>query len=597
MGRGEFLALVEGYLAGSLDAAALAALEAALLATPRARRLFTLAVGHEVLVRQYAFEQLDAAAAVPAAPAAPTAPTTARPRAWWRQRAARMAAAALLLLAVGLLALLLVPARALGQPAETPLAHLVVVLSNAQGANGGLVHRDAARSGQRSPVTSEQVGSTSAMPHQLHPGMALLSGDSLVVPPGASAELRFDREDTTISVSGGSQGAKLLLDEGTDGIQLLLASGRLDATVAHQAAGRHLAIGTHEAAVTVIGTRLMVSSDEARTVIAVHEGRVAVRAGGASAEIAAGERAEVGPGTPLAVGRVPALTWSDRRPIGLMMLCTASPLWKGNPRGWFNDPVLNLEGAEGQADFNQRCDQVLERTIAKLRAMDAQGVVFWDLEGRELPLGYLGDPRLLARAAPEMEEHCDRMFARLRAAGFAVGVAVRTQEVQLVSSPPRAVHLLAVHDPERVVAAKISYARARWGATIFPLLGGAGELGMGELCRRVLADQRASAPAVLLMPVADSEDAYRWCAPWQDPAAPVAATPAAARRAIPGAFAVWKSLELLDLERDREGLVQAVAAGDIMTFRAWYDDPTHPLLQSILSAGAALRRQPQAPPR
>ncbi len=276
-----------------------------------------------------------------------------------------------------------------------------------------------------------------------------------------------------------------------------------------------------------------------------------------------------------------------------MMLCTAATGWSGNPRGWFNDAALMATGPAGAAAFSRRCDEVIDQTIGILRAMDAQGVVFWDLEGREHALGYVGDPRQLARMAPEMEAFSDRMFARLRAAGFAVGMAVRTQEVIPGAAGGAPARLQAVSDPERQVAAKIEYARTRWGATIFPLLGASDrDLPMAELCRRVLAAE----PGILLLPVADDGEAYRWSAPWQDPASPVLTTPQAARARIPGAFGVFKTLERADLERDRDQLVQAVAAGDILTFRAWYHDPTHGPLTAILAAGAAARGQPRPPP-
>jgi hypothetical protein len=567
MERAAFLDLVDGYLAGTLSGERLSALEAVLNGHPRSRLLFLTAVQHEILLRQYAFEQLDAAAAgTPlhgqgkqgghAPGAAP---------AWWRRTALRWAAAAVLLLAAGLFGL-----PQLAPPTPAQLAHLTTLLPDGRGDPGALLH--------------------AGVPAQpLRPGMAVGDHDRIALPHGASAGLRFDQEATTISLGGGGE---LGLGQGRTGVHLELAHGSLTAAVAHQAAGRQLTISTPQATIEVIGTRLAVSSGSERTSVAVDEGRVRVRAGTTTAEVGAGERAEAASGAPLSVASAPTLRWGDRRPLGLMMLCTAATGWAGNPRGWFNDAALEVAGPAGAAAFRRRCDEVIDQTIGILRAMDAQGVVFWDLEGREQALGYVGDPRLLARLAPEMDALSDRLFSRLRAAGFAVGVAVRTQAV-LQGGPGAPARLQAVSDPERQVAAKIEYARTRWGATIFPLLGASGsDLGMAELCRRVLAAE----PGILLLPVADDDQAYRWSAPWQDPANRVVATPAAARVRFPGAFGVFKTLERSDLERDHDQLVQAVAAGDILTFRAWYFDPTHSQLKAILAAGAAARGQPQAPP-
>jgi len=568
MRRAEFLELVDGYLDGTLAAERLTALEAALQGHPPSRPLFHTAVQHEILLRQYAFEQLDAAAAAPPAHQQHDQRGSATAAAWWQGAALRWAAAAMLMLAVALALLLPRP--------PAPLAHLATLLPDGGGDPGAVVHDGGA-----------------AQP--LRPGMAVGDRDRITLPHGAAASLRFDREETVISLGGGGE---LRLFQGRAGVQLALAHGGLSATVAHQAAGQQLTIVTAEATIAVIGTRLAVSSGDGRTSVAVDEGRVLVRAGGDHAEVGAGERAEAAAGAPLTVAHAPALRWDDRRPLGLMMMCSAATGWAGNPRGWFNDPALDLASPAGGAAFRRRCDEMIEQTIGILHAMDAQGVVFWDLEGREHALGYVGDPRLLARLAPEMDAYSDRMFARLRAAGFAVGMAVRTQEVLLDGTAARTAagapaRLQAVSDPQLQVAAKIEYARARWGATIFPLLGASGSNpGMAELCRRVLAAE----PGILLLPVADDAEAYRWSAPWQDPASPVQTTPALARARIPGAFGVFKTLERADLERDHDQLVQAVAAGDILTFRAWYFDPTHQQLKAILAAGAAAAGRPRAPP-
>jgi hypothetical protein len=574
MERAEFLELVDGHLAGTLSAEQHSALEGVLQAQPQSRLLLLTAVSHEILLRQYAFEQLDAAAAptrpdpqVRHRPAAAAAPA-------WKRGATRfrwpqIRAVALFLLGLGLLVAVEVMSRSPAPGAH--LAHLVTVLSAGDGDSGTLLRAGAP-----------------AQP--LRPGLALDDRDRIALPHGASAALRFDQEETTLSLGGGGE---LGLGRGGAGLQLALAHGSLTAAVAHQAAGSRLTITTPEAAIAVIGTRLTVSSGAAQTTVAVDEGRVRVQRGADAAEVGAGQLLVAAAGRPLVAAPTPELRWDDRRPLGLMMLCTAATGWAGNPRGWFNDAALAAAGPAGAAAFARRGDEVIEQTIGILRAMDAQGVVFWDLEGREHALGYVGDPRLLARMAPEMEAFSDRMFARLRAAGFAVGMAVRTQEVVLGGEGGAPARLQAVSDPERQVAAKIEYARTRWGATIFPLLGASsGELRMAELCRRVLAAE----PGILLMPVADDAEAYRWSAPWQDPASPPALTPAAARARLPGAFGVLKTLERADLERQRDQLVQAVAAGDILTFRAWYPDPTQGQLKAIIAAGAAARGQPAGPP-
>ncbi len=250
MGRAEFLDLVDGYLAGTLAPGRLAALEGALQAQPETRLLLLTAVQHEILLRQYAFEQLDADA--PPQPA----PTPAPAPAWWRggirPGRARFRAAALFLLGLGLLSAVVLHAHA-------PSAHLaqVAALLGDGGGDPGVLLRPG------------------RPPQPLRPGMAIDDHDRLTLPHGASAELRLEREETAISLGGGGE---LGLGRGEAGVQLALAHGSLTAAVAHQAAGRQLTITTPQAAIAVIGTRLAVSSGDQRTSVAVDEGRVRVRA-------------------------------------------------------------------------------------------------------------------------------------------------------------------------------------------------------------------------------------------------------------------------------------------------------------------------------
>ncbi|MBA3935912.1 MAG: hypothetical protein H0X38_00465, partial [Planctomycetes bacterium] len=268
------------------------------------------------------------------------------------------------------------------------------------------------------------------------------------------------------------------------------------------------------------------------------------------------------------------------RPIGLMMLCAAETGWAHNPRGWFSDPLVDTATPAGVAAFHQRLEVMIDVTIVHLTEMGAQGVVFWDLEGRATTLSYVGDPRQLGRLAPEMDSVADRIFSRLRNAGFSVGVALRAQEATAASA---GLVLRPVADPARLLQAKIDYAQRRWGATIFPVLGDSGGvLPMATICRRV----GAASPGLLLMPSCDGGEAYRWSAPWQDARKPTAPQPADARRTLPGAFGAFAEMEPEELARRRDELVQAVTAGDILTFRAWYADPAQPLIRAIYAAAA-----------
>src|SRR5262249_60126656 len=75
---------------------------------------------------------------------------------------------------------------------------------------------------------------------------------------------------------------------------------------------------------------------------------------------------------------------------------------------------------------------VLSKTddvITRMNEMDPrpQGIIIWDLEGEEFEQSftYVGNPNKLHDLAPEMDAIADQMFARLRAAGYRVGMTLR----------------------------------------------------------------------------------------------------------------------------------------------------------------------------
>jgi hypothetical protein len=176
-----------------------------------------------------------------------------------------------------------------------------------------------------------------------------------------------------------------------------------------------------------------------------------------------------------------------------------------------------------------------------------------------------------------MDVIVDRVMARLRAAGFAVGVVVRTEEATATATG--AWTLRPQTNPLPDVQAKIAYARNRWGATIFPVLGDGGNaVTMTTLCRRITA----ASPDVLLIPTGADVDTWRWGAPWNNPAqSPTGITSETARQSISGAFAVIAPLEVAYLKQHHDELVQAVAKGDVMTFRAWTRNAEQPLVKAI----------------
>ena len=103
------------------------------------------------------------------------------------------------------------------------------------------------------------------------------------------------------------------------------------------------------------------------------------------------------------------LDWNDRRPIGSIYLARDNTKWSSNPRGWFNDPKIDVFSPEGLRAFQTRLMKYADESVALLKAMNAQGMIVWDIEGEEFAhpqASYVGDPTLLFRIAPEMELLC-----------------------------------------------------------------------------------------------------------------------------------------------------------------------------------------------
>jgi len=269
--------------------------------------------------------------------------------------------------------------------------------------------------------------------------------------------------------------------------------------------------------------------------------------------------------------------WPDRRPIGVLFLASSFHCSATNPRGWFNDPDLDVTGPDGPQRFRKALLDYTDRSIAILKRTGAQGAIVWDLEGEEYlqKTTYIGDPRLLGRLAPEMAPVADEFFGRLRSAGLRVGLTVRPQ--QLVFDEHGQPRQTQVFDIERTLLEKIDYARARWGATIFYVDSNGGIRRPDEAWQlRRLAELR---PDILLIP----EHTYL---PYSAFSAPYAAlrkgdlagTSEWSRKLFPGSF---QALDIGDASSDRAGIDAARLQGNILLFRAWFWNPECQMLEGF----------------
>jgi hypothetical protein len=197
-------------------------------------------------------------------------------------------------------------------------------------------------------------------------------------------------------------------------------------------------------------------------------------------------------------------TWTDRRPIGQLILAQLENITNQNINGWVDGGPVVLGTAAFQQDILARVNSAIQNTLA----MHGQGVLIWDITGcgkttLALPnQEYLGDPRFLDPRGsgltvptpfspyvpptsrlgqqglePAMNAIADQVFALIRGAGLVPGVCLRAEKVYVNSNGDldgshgingdtqpaydTTAHQLADLD------AKLTYARNRWGCRIF----------------------------------------------------------------------------------------------------------------------------------
>ena len=285
------------------------------------------------------------------------------------------------------------------------------------------------------------------------------------------------------------------------------------------------------------------------------------------------------------------LVWSDRRAIGTVFLSngqnSASPT---NPRGWLNDPLLDTVSPAGRAVFHQQMLAKADYIISNLQQMNAQGMIFWDVEGEEYGnITYAGDPRRIGDLAPEMDTVADRFFAKFLAAGLRTGVCIRPSRI--VPGFPGTGHVWD-HDNYGFdvlanLSDKIAYAKNRWGCTLFYMdtnveyaYDNAGDFTARLLRAPLLRDLRRLHPDALIIPELPATQYWVSTAPYREVRGGFTATPARVRHVYPGAFTVIEPKDC-DWAANHTALVSAVQSGDILLFRSWFADAGNPQVKAI----------------
>jgi hypothetical protein len=147
--------------------------------------------------------------------------------------------------------------------------------------------------------------------------------------------------------------------------------------------------------------------------------------------------------------------WTDRRPIGAFFGCPDGRGSPTNPNGWFKDPAVDTTTPAGREAFAKRLLAHMDVVIDVLKRADAQGLIWWDVEGARQPhpITYIGDPRVLDPAhpahksfAPELDTPVeykgqrmmvvDACFQKLKDAGLKTGLTIRPQQLTFAEPIP-----------------------------------------------------------------------------------------------------------------------------------------------------------------
>lgn len=287
------------------------------------------------------------------------------------------------------------------------------------------------------------------------------------------------------------------------------------------------------------------------------------------------------------------LNWSDRRAVGSLIIATSAAGWKTNPRGWLLDPSIDVTTPAGLADFRGRILQWAANSVQILKSMNAQGMITWDIEGEQFPHAttYLCDPRVFVTAAPEMANVADDYFKTFRDAGLRVGVCVRPQ--QLVIAPDgQSATQQDVANPAQVLIDKITYAKNRWGATLFYVDSNGGP--NNPMDPTVFQTVQAAFPDILLVPEHKNLQYYAYTAPYLQLNQGYSSSPPLARTVYPNAFSLINTADG-PISQQFNTLVQSVSQGDALLFRGWFDDPGNAQVQSIYNTAKPPARDTTPP--
>jgi hypothetical protein len=290
------------------------------------------------------------------------------------------------------------------------------------------------------------------------------------------------------------------------------------------------------------------------------------------------------------------LKWADRRPVGMLLLSKGNKGWAGNPRGWSDNPKMDITTPEGMEKFRQIMVKEAARCAKVIQDAGGASMIFWDLEGQEMPhpTTYLGNPLVLKEVAPEMDAVADDFFKEFGKAGVNTGICIRPSKLVHVDDPKVKVpwvHRNMGYDVVDLLCQKIEYARKRWGTRIFYMdtdVIWAFDRDKKPVNMLVTADMFRKVtdryPDILIVPEFAAPASYAYVACYHEvrdqPWANKTSTPSHVLRLYPQAFSVLNTADG-KFEEKHDALVASSRRGDMLMFRGWWGEKNNQKVRAI----------------
>ncbi len=324
------------------------------------------------------------------------------------------------------------------------------------------------------------------------------------------------------------------------------------------------------------------------------------------------------------------LKWDDHRPIGMIFLATsgvAGEALKTNPSRWMvangTSQKVDTTTPEGRKEFQKLVLRWADNCIKVLKEAGAQGMVTWDPEGQRTGATFYGEPHMIGKLAPEMEEQVeievlengkkqvmkmpiiDAYFRKFQDAGLRTGICFRPQKVEFNDAGFPIQKELSGEDAYKEMREDLEYAKKRWGCTLFYI--DSTTDAKGPLDPVMFMRLQREFSDVLMMPENQTLLYYTCSAPLDSMAHHgVARTAPKIRELWPEAFTVTmanggtgimgdKNISPEVRAKRREAMLDGVKHGDILMFAGWYmNEGTKEIMDIYKEAAEAKAAKPQS---